>query len=204
MKTILEIAKVQWLRLIYSPILWLLFVVLLVQIGYELTSNLGSKEAATRKVGMLPLMTRYIYTILGSSAGVFIEFAKSLYLYVPLLTMGLFSTELSSGSIRLIYSSPVSTVQLVCGKFLPMLFLTLLMIVSLWLAVLPGFFMIQNLDLGAVLSASIGIFLLASAYASVGLFLSSLSSYQIVVAIASFVVLGLFNFFGSLFRQFLT
>lgn len=200
MKTIIEIAKVQWLRFIYSPIFWLLFIVLLVQIGYELTSNFGSFESATRKVGMLPLMTRYIYTIQGSSAGVFIEFAKSLYLYVPLLTMGLFSAELSSGSIRLIYSSPVSTVQLVIGKFLPMLFLAFLMIISLWLAVLPGFFMIQNLDVGAALSATLGVFLLASAYASVGLFISSLSANQIVVAIASFVVLGLLNFFGSLFQ----
>lgn len=200
MKTIIEVAKVQWLRFIYSPIFWLLFIVLLVQIGYELTSNLESKEAAIRKVGMLPLMTRYIYTIVGSSAGVFNEFAKSLYLYIPLLTMGLFSTELSSGSIRLIYSSPVSTIQMVLGKFLPMVFLAVLMMLSLWLAVLPGFFLIQNFDIGAILSASIGIFLLASSYASIGLFLSSLSSYQIVVAIASFVVLGLFNFFGSLFQ----
>lgn len=200
MKTIIEIARVQWLRFVYSPIFWLLFIVLLVQIGYELTANFGTYESATRKVGMLPLMTRYIYTILGSSAGVFIEFAKSLYLYIPLLTMGLFSAELASGSIRLIYSSPVSTLQLVVGKYLPMLFLALLMVVSLWIAVLPGFFMIQNLDIGAVLSASLGIFLLASAYASVGIFLSSLSSNQIVVAIASFVVLGLLNFIGGLFQ----
>ena len=200
MKTIIEIAKVQWLKLIYSPIFWLLFIVLLVQIGYELTSNLSSLEASTRQIGLLPGMTRYLYTIRGSSAGVFLEFVKSLYLYIPLLTMGLFSAELSNGSIRLIYSSPVSTIQLVLGKYLPMLFLALLMILSLWLAVLPGFFMIQDLDIGAVISASIGVFLLASAYASVGLFLSSLSSYQIVVAIASFVALGLFNFIGSLFQ----
>lgn len=200
MKTILEIAKVQLLRLMYSPIFWLLFIVILVQIGYELTSNLSILETRSRQLGMLPGKTRFLYTIPGTNSGVFLEFVKSLYLYIPLLTMGLFSAEFSSGSIRLIYSSPVSTIQLVIGKFLPMLLLAFLMILSLWIAVLPGFFMIHNLDIGTVLSASIGVFLLASAYASVGVFLSSLSSYQIVVAIASFVVLGLFNFIGSLFQ----
>ena len=42
----------------------------------------------------------------------------SLHFYIPLLTMGLISRELSTGSIKLLYSSPISNAQIVLGRFL--------------------------------------------------------------------------------------
>ena len=50
--------------------------------------------------------------------GVFPYVLGYLYLYIPLLTMGLMSREFSSGSIKLLYSSPVRASQIVAGKFL--------------------------------------------------------------------------------------
>ena len=40
---------------------------------------------------------------------------------MPLLTMGLMSREFSSRSIKLLYSSPVTSSQIVMGKFLAMM-----------------------------------------------------------------------------------
>lgn len=50
--------------------------------------------------------------------GVFTTMQNYLYFYIPLLTMSLVSKELSSGSIRLLYSSPITNTQIIVGKIL--------------------------------------------------------------------------------------
>ena len=47
--------------------------------------------------------------------GLFPSVQGYLYLYIPLLTMGLMSRELGSGSIKLLYSSPVTNTQIILG-----------------------------------------------------------------------------------------
>lgn len=201
MKIIYEIARVQLSKLFYSPIVWLVIIVIFIQVGYYFAANLEFFETRLRQTGTLMILTERLYTFTsGSLPGIFYVLSQTLYLYIPLLTMGLFSSELSTGSIKLVYSSPVTTFQLVLGKFLPMLFLSLIIISTLWLFVIPGFFLVKDLDLGVICSATIGVFLLACAYSAVGLFLSSLSGYQIVVAISTFVILGFLNFVGKLWQ----
>lgn len=59
--------------------------------------------------------------LLGGMFGLYNTVQQYLYLYMPLLTMGLMSREFSSGSIKLLYSSPVTSSQIVMGKFLAMI-----------------------------------------------------------------------------------
>ena len=59
--------------------------------------------------------------IFGGQRGLFVAVQSYLYLYIPLLTMGLMSRELGSGSIKLLYSSPVTNVQIILGKYCSML-----------------------------------------------------------------------------------
>ena len=199
MKTTFEIARIQLARLFYSPIAWLILIVLLIQTGYALTDRIGFFEEQQRKNFPWSLLTWNIYTSSRSSnSGIFYNLSQNLYLYLPLLTMGLLSAERSSGSIKLLFSSPVTTLQLITGKFLSMVSISFLLITSLWLFVISGIFIIQDLDLPSILSASIGVFLLSCAYTSIGLFISSLSAYQIVVAITTFVALTALNFVGNL------
>ena len=58
------------------------------------------------------------YSIFLGIYGFLSSIVSNLYIYIPLLTMGLLSRETSSGSIKLLYSSPVSSVQIVAGKYL--------------------------------------------------------------------------------------
>lgn len=130
--------------------------------------------------------------------GLFITMLKSLYLYIPLITMGLMSRELSSGSVKFLYSSPITTTQIILGKYLSMLIYGALLILILLVYVIFGVFTIENMDVPFVLTGLLGLYLLTSAYAAIGLFMSSITSYQVVAAMGTLAILAALNFIGKL------
>lgn len=117
-----------------------------------------------------------------------------LYLYIPLLTMNLMSRELGSGSIKLLYSSPVTNVQIILGKYLSMLIYALVLVGILVLYVIIGAIIIKNFDYPQVLTGLLGIYFLICAYAAIGLLMSSLTSYQVVAAVGTLAVLSLLTY----------
>lgn len=112
---------------------------------------------------------------------------------VPALTMRVFAEEKKSGTLELLLTQPISEMRIVLGKYLAVLVLilfsllpTLVFVFSLSrLGSPPG-----NLDTGGIAGSYIGLFFLAAAYASVGIFASSLTDNQIV----SFVLAVLVSF----------
>ena len=201
MKNTIQIAKLQIVRFFCSPIPWLVLIVLFVQMGYLFADAVTSFESRQRQDIDYPLLTERIFTFThGSRLGIFYVLSQNLFLYLPLLTMGLISSELSSGTIKLIYSSPVKTHQFVVGKYLSILLISLLFVASLWLFVIAGSFLIQEPDIGVILSATMGVLLLASSYSAIGLFISSISSNQIVVAVVTFAVFTILNYVENLFQ----
>ena len=101
MKVINKIAKAELSQFFYSPIAWLVLIVFTAQSGITFVNNfdryLQEFESGS---GVLPLTER-IFTM--SWGGMLSEMIQYLYLYIPLLTMGLISKEKANGSI---YSSP--------------------------------------------------------------------------------------------------
>ena len=93
--------------------------------------------------------------------------------------MGLMSRELSSGSIKLLYSSPVTNKQIVLGKYLAMMLYGLLLMAILSIFVIYSAFAIKSFDFICVLAGLLGLYLLTCAYSAIGLFMSSLTSYQV-------------------------
>ncbi len=55
----------------------------------------------------------------------------------------------------------------------------------------------ESFDLSAALSGLLGLYLLMCAYAAIGLYMSSLTSYQVVAAVGTLAVLIVLNFIGS-------
>ena len=108
--------------------------------------------------------------------GFFKTLQEYLYLYIPLLTMGLMSGELSSGSIKLLYSSPVRNSQIILGKYLSMLVYGLVLIGIICVYVIYSAFVVKQLDVSMVLTGLLGIYLLICAYAAIGLFMSSITT----------------------------
>lgn len=109
----------------------------------------------------------------------------------PILSMRLFAEERRNHTLTMLISAPVSITAIVLGKFLAlMLFFSLipLLIVALAVSLLAG----GMLDFGLLGSNLIGLILLASCFAALGLYISSLTSHPAVAALGSLgVLLGL-------------
>jgi ABC-2 type transport system permease protein len=197
MKTTIRLARLELSMLFYSPIAWLVLIVFAFQSGLTFTDKLklyvGWQEAGSR----LNFITSSIFS---GPTGFFAEIQKNVYLYIPLLTMGLISRETHSGSIKLLLSSPVTTREIVLGKYLAMMIYSLLLIGILALFAVAGAWSIQSFDIRHITSALIGIYLLICAYAAIGLFMSSLTTYQVVAAVSTLVVLAALNYIGLLWQ----
>jgi ABC-2 type transport system permease protein len=115
-------------------------------------------------------------------------FALMTLFFAPLLTMRLFAEENREGTIELLMTLPVNDGDIVLGKFLGawayytiILALTLVhQILLIWLT--PP-------DMGAAVSAYIGVWLYGGAAIAVGLLFSALTENQIVAAFMSISVL---------------
>ena len=191
MKTICKLAKAELQYLFYSPIAWLIFVIFSFQAaliycgvfeGFIFNKNLGYGLANLTLVNF------------SGWSGLFSGVQEYLYLYIPLLTMGIISRELSSGSIKLLYSSPISNTRIILGKYLALVIYCLAIIGILGVFAVFSMFSIVHVDIPVILSGLLGLFLLILAYAAIGLFMSSLTSYQVVAAIGTIAVLAVMNY----------
>jgi len=110
---------------------------------------------------------------------------------VPSVTMRMIAEEKRLGTIELIFSKPISERGIVYGKYLASLVLVILALlpgVVYYISVhllgeIPG-----NLDKGGTLGAFIGLFFLASVYASAGTFASSLTDNQVIAFMISVLI----------------
>ncbi|MBS7198909.1 MAG: Gldg family protein [Bacteroidales bacterium] len=199
-KMVYNIARTELQMLFYSPVAWLILVIFGVQAGLLFTGQIESLVRAREMGYSIPGSTLNVFA--DSWGGVFIFMQDYLYFYIPLLTMSLVSKELSSGSIRLLYSSPITNVQIIVGKFFSMMIYGLFMVGILFLIVLCGWGVIKDFDLPAVLVGLLGIYLLICAYSAIGIFMSSLTSYQIVAAIGTFAVLIILSSIGGWWQEY--
>ncbi|SEM31216.1 ABC-2 type transport system permease protein [bacterium A37T11] len=202
MKIIIKIAKAELRNLFYSPIAWFLLIVFLVQCGMAYL-NLLDSSARTQEIGGrgLQYMNDLTQRIFLERGGLFSNVMEKLYLYIPLLSMGLISREMGSGTIKLLYSSPISVVEIVLGKYLAMMAYSLLMSTVIGIFMVSGMFNIQSPDGGMLLSGALGFYLLLCAYSAIGLFMSCLSTYQVVAAVSTFVMIGILSYVGTLWQD---
>jgi ABC-2 type transport system permease protein len=207
MKMIFKIAKTELRNLFYSPVAWFLAIAFMVQCAYFYTNALQymarwqdvmfRSNPKFKDWGMASLTT----SVFLNMDSIFKHALQNLYLFVPLLSMGLISREINNGTIKLLYSSPVKLREIVLGKYIAVMFYNLLLLGIMGIFIVAGFFNIQSVDIGMLLSASLGFYLLVCAYSAIGLFMSSLTTYQIVSAIGSFVIIFLLSRIGGLWQK---
>lgn len=198
MKIIYNIAKAELQILFYSPIAWLILIIFTVQSGLVFSDSMAYL-LKNKELGY-GLYSATLSTFTGFT-GLFPAIQKNIYFYIPLLTMGLMSRELASGSIKLLYSSPVTSIQIILGKYLSMMFYGAIMMMILGLFVAYSSFVICDIDLSVALSGMLGLYLLICTYAAIGLFMSCLTSYQVVAAIGTLTVLSILNYIGHVWQS---
>ena len=138
-------------------------------------------------------------------AGLDSLFATIPYLFmflIPAICMRSFSEEKKEGTFELLATKPLTDWQILLGKFFAVLlvvFIALLPTLVYYISVYQLGNPVGNIDTGAVIGSYIGCVLLASVFASTGVFASALTKNQIVAfSIAVFLCFFLFSGFNSL------
>lgn len=199
MKKICRIAKAELLTMFYSPVAWLILIVFTIQMGISYVAILKGVTNTQHMGYNYGSLTPSL--LLDQIDGLFTVMQKYLYLYMPLLTMGLMSREYSSGTIKLLYSSPITAKDIILGKFLGMLYYGAILLGVLLILVLGFAVTVDNFNYAELFSGILGMFLLLGAYSAIGLFVSSLTSYQVVAAIGTLVLLAVLNYANQLWQD---
>ena len=195
MKTIYNIAKNELRQLFFSPIAWILLVMFFVQCGIAF-SEVISMLLRLKALGLgLNAVTNQIFQ--DPYGGVYPSIQGYLFIYIPLITMGIMSREKTAGTDKLLLSSPVSEVKIVLGKFLSMVFYGAIMLSALLIQALICCVIVKDIDAGPVFSGLLGIYLLLLAYSAIGIFMSSLTRYQIIAAVGTIAALFGLNYMTS-------
>jgi ABC-2 type transport system permease protein len=195
MKKVLRIARVELSILFYSPIAWLVLIIFMIQCGVTFTDIIAKFETSQQLNNAMKSLTVNTF---GGREGLFAAVQGKLFLYIPLLTMGLMSREISSGSIKLLLSSPVTTFEIIIGKFVAMMAYGFLLISVLLVIMVAAGISIEFLDIKFIVGGLLGLYLLICAFSAIGLFMSSLTSYQVVAAISTLAVLAGLKFVGEI------
>ena len=117
---------------------------------------------------------------------------------VPAVTMRSFSEEQKSGTLELLFTRPLSDMQIIIAKYLAGLVLivfslipTIIYFISVWYLGLPQ----GNIDAGGFWGSFIGLLFLGATFVSIGIFSSSLSDNQVIAFILA-IVLSAFLYLG--------
>jgi len=166
--------------LFLSPLAWSVLAVVQVIMAYiflvrmELFFQLQPRLAGT-SIGVTDIVVTYLYD----------NAAVVLMLIVPLLTMRLVSEERRSRTLTLLFSAPVSMTEIILGKYLGIMVFLLAMMGLM--SLMPLSLLIWgNLDLGKFAACLLGLTLLLASFASLGLFISTLTVQPTIAAVGTF------------------
>ena len=119
----------------------------------------------------------------------FFEFQTFIWMIViPMLTMRLYAEEKRGGTYELLMTSPITSAQILMGKFLACyaLYLLIELMAFGYIGVLAAH---VQLDWGPIFSGALAVVLIGATFISVGILASSLTENQIIAAVLSFFFL---------------
>jgi len=190
---ITTIAGKELRSLFASPLAWVLLTVTQIIACYVFLRRLDDflqLQSQLVRLASPPGATELVAApVFGTAAGVFL-------FTVPLLAMRLIAEERRNQTLVLIVSAPVSTTQIVLGKFLGLLAF-LLMIVAITTVMPLSLAGATSLDYGFLAGLVAGLALLAASFAAVGLFISCLTVHPVAAAVGSFAALLLMMLAGD-------
>ncbi len=116
---------------------------------------------------------------------------------IPAITMKTFADEFRSGTIEILKTRPITNVTLVLGKFFAILTLLIIVLIPTFVYAYSIHELgnpVGNLDYGSISGSYIGLFLLASSFASIGIFTSTLTKNQVVAFLLGICMVFLFYY----------
>lgn len=172
-KHTLAVAKREWKSYFDSPVAYVFIIIFLILTGFFTFSLAQFFEAGQADLNGFFTWHPWLYMIL-----------------VPAVTMRLWAEERRAGTIELLFTTSVTPLQALLGKFLAAwLFMLLALILTCTVPITAAF--LGSPDIGTIMSGYLASALLAGAYIAVGMFTSALTRNQVISFILA-VVIGLF------------
>ncbi len=116
---------------------------------------------------------------------------------IPAITMKTFADEFRSGTIEILKTRPITNVTIVLGKFFAILTLLIIVLIPTFVYAYSIHELgnpVGNLDYGSISGSYIGLLLLASSFASIGIFTSTLTKNQVVAFLLGICIVFLFYY----------
>ncbi len=172
-------------NLFRTPLAWALLAMAQFVLAFQFLAQIETYMHFADKLRAMPEAPGVTEVVVTPSLGVS---AMLMLFFIPVITMSSLSGERRSGTLNLLYSSPVTPWQIVAGKYMGIcaLLLVLWAIIGLMpLTLMWG----AALDIGVYLSGMLALLLLMAAYAAIGLMFSAMFAQPAVAAIITFGVL---------------
>ncbi len=179
---VIVLARRELAAYFYSPLAYLVFIAQLIMTWVMFGMFASTIDAASdsRSGGLFePIIGSYIFALIPVIVQLF---------FVPAITMRLMSEEKRSGTFEVMMTAPVNEISVVLGKFLASWFFFML----LWVP--TGLFLIslryvggEEFDYRPMLSFYVAMAAISAGMVSMGLFMSSLTSNQVIAAVFTFV-----------------
>lgn len=132
----------------------------------------------------------------------FFDLAPWIFIFlIPALAMRSFADEFKTGTFETLQTRPLTNWQIVAGKYAAMLGVIIISLIPTFLYVITirSLSSTGDIDGGAIAGSYIGLFLLASAFAAISTWCSSLTSNAVIAFLLSaFACLILYFGFGAI------
>jgi ABC-type transport system involved in multi-copper enzyme maturation permease subunit len=169
--------------------------------GRELGNYFDSKIAYVYTIAFVVMansifMNEFFLTGTVDMTGFFDLMPLLLPVFLPAVTMRLWAEERKQRTIEMLLTMPIRPIQAVIGKYVAaMLLYTLFLVGSLPIVIMLA--VLGEPDLGLITGGYLGLIGFGAMFLALGMFLSSLSSDQIVAFISTTVVGFLFVLSGN-------
>lgn len=184
-KKTLLIARQEWKYLLSAPLAWTVLGVVLIIMAWVFLAQVESFQQLAHELMNLPKspgVTGFVITPIYSTASII------LMMIIPVLAMNSFHRERWDGKMSLLLAAPVSSSNIVFGKFIGlsaflafMVALISLMPLSLWLG--------APIDLITLFFNALGLWLLLIAFSAITLYLACVSKEAVITLSLSIGVL---------------
>jgi len=189
MKHVLAIAGRELGSIFGTPVAYVLIATYMLFAGFIFFASLGlflTQVQQIQAMGAVQYLAQWNLNdiVIGPAFG---TFALMFAILIPLLSMRAFAEERATGSIELLLTAPITSGQIVAGKYLAIL--AVIFLVSVLTGLFPAMlFWYGNPELPQTLAGLLTLFLYAAGLAALCCFISALTSSQIVAAFVGIVV----------------
>jgi len=198
MRNIVAILRRELQAYFVSPMAYVLLMLFMFIFGWFFLGYVLGYSDASMRVSMNPQFADQLNIHDLIIRGLFSTFGVIMIFVAPLLCMRVFSDEKRSGTAELLLTAPVSTLELVVGKYLGALAFGAVLV--LMTGVFPIFLRLMGapLDVGPLLAVYVGTLLLVGAFLAVWFFSSSFTLNPVVAVFIAFVTCLFFWIVGFL------